>query len=166
MPMLLSQTLPSSLSVKTGLALLFALVLINPEASASYALEDWNMEVRRALPLHMKLWLGAMMIANLSSLFFVKNHVAARWVLGALIVSHIWIAVLEATGLYTVQGGQVAIGHIIVWAPAIYALYRYRQEIKLPSAYGIWACAMLFFYGVSLIFDFRDAFIWLSVQLT
>ena len=78
------------------------------------------MEARRALPSHMKLWLGAMMIANISSLVFVKNHVAARWVLGALIVSHTWIAVLEATGLYTIQGGLVAIGHIVVWAPHIY----------------------------------------------
>lgn len=164
--MIFLRLLLSNVSVKYGLALLLALAVIAPEASATYALEDWNMEARRALPLHMKLWLGAMMIANLSSLFFFKNHVAARWVLGALIVSHVWIAVLEATGLYTVQGGQVAIGHIVVWAPAIYALYRYREEIKLPSAYGVWACAMLFFYGVSLIFDFRDAFIWLSVQLT
>lgn len=143
---------------------LFALALA-AEANASYALEDWNMETRNSLPLTMKIWLGAMMAANLSSLFFIKNHVAARWVLGAQIVGHAWIAVLEASATYTVQGGQVSLGHIIVWAPAIYALYRYRSEIRLPSAYGFWACAMFFFYGVSLVFDFRDAFIWIGSQL-
>ena len=144
---------------------LLCAVIIAPEASASYALEDWNMEARRNMPLVMKLWLGAMLLTNLAALLFIRKHVAARWVLGAWLFSHAWIAILEYTGAYTVQGGLVSLGHIIVWAPAIYALYRYRDEIRLRSAYGIWASLMLFFYAVSLIFDFRDAFIWLSANL-
>ena len=146
-------------------AFIVCAVALSPEASASYALEDWNMEARRNMPLVMKLWLGAMLVTNLAAVFFVSKHVAARWVLGAWLFSHAWIAILEGTGAYTVQGGLVSLGHIIVWAPAIYALYRYRSEIQLPSAYGIWASLMLFFYGVSLIFDVRDAFIWLSANL-
>lgn len=148
-----------------SLLLLGIILIYTPDAHASYALEDWNMEARKALPLQMKLWLGAMMIANLSSLFFLKNHAPARWVFAAFFLSHLWIGFLEFTGLYTVKGGQVAIGHIVFWAPAIYALYRHRSGINLPSAYGFWACAMLFFYGVSLFFDVRDAFIWLSATL-
>ncbi|MEM6652106.1 MAG: hypothetical protein AAF582_05860 [Pseudomonadota bacterium] len=148
-----------------ALALVACALTLTPEASASYALEDWNMEARRNLPLTMKLWLGVMLITNLAAVIFVRKHVAARWVLGAWLFSHAWIALLEGTGVYTVQGGLVSLGHIIVWAPAIYALYRYRSQIELPSAYGIWASLMLFFYGVSLIFDVRDAFIWLSANL-
>ena len=68
---------------------------------------------------------------------------------------------LEITGIYTVKGGLVSLGHIVSWSPAIYALYRYRSEIRLPSANGIWACVLSFFFAVSLIFDFRDAAIWL-----
>ncbi|MEM6411103.1 MAG: hypothetical protein AAF683_06175 [Pseudomonadota bacterium] len=146
------------------LAVGFFLLLFAPEASATYALQDWNMEARRNMPLPMKVWLGGMMIANLASLFFIKNHIAARWVAGAFVVSHAWVAVLEGTGIYAVQGGQVSLGHIIFWAPAIYALYRYRDEIRLPSAYGIWACVMIFFYSVSLVFDIRDAAIWITAQ--
>lgn len=148
----------------SALVLVACALTLTPEASASYALEDWNMEARRNLPLTMKLWLAAMLITNLAAVFFVRKHVAARWVLGAWLFSHAWIAILEGTGAYTVQGGLVSLGHIVVWAPAIYALYRHRGEIKLPSAYGIWASLMLFFYGVSLIFDVRDAFIWLSAN--
>lgn len=137
-----------------------------PEAHASYALEVWNMETRNSLPPWMKVWLVCMLIANLASIAFVKNHIAARWVLGAFVLSHLWIGVFEATGIYAVQGGLVSLGHIVFWAPAIYALFKYRAEIRPPSAYGIWACIILFFYAVSLIFDFRDAAIWINAQLT
>ncbi|MEM7098860.1 MAG: hypothetical protein AAF541_11420 [Pseudomonadota bacterium] len=148
-----------------GIAVAVFLLLLPSEASASYALEEWNMDTRQNLPLVLKIWLGAMLVANLSSVFFVKNHIAARWVLSAWLVSHAWIAFLEGTGAYTVQGGLVSLGHIIVWSPAIYALYRYRADFSWPSPYGGWVCAMLVFYGVSLIFDFRDAAIWISAQL-
>ena len=149
----------------SALVFVVGMMALTPEASASYALEEWNMEARRSLPLTMKLWLAAMLITNLAAVFFVRKHVAARWVLGAWLFSHAWIAILEGTGAYAVQGGLVSLGHIIVWAPALYALYRYRSEMKLPSVYGVWASLMLFFYGVSLIFDVRDAFIWLSANL-
>ena len=136
------------------------------EASASYALEEWNMETRLSLPLYLKVWLlGALLPAHLASVFFLRNHIAARWVLGGFFLSHLWLTVVEVTGALVVHGGLVSLGHIICWSPAIYALYRYRPEIELPSAYGIWACVMLFIYGVSMFFDFRDAAIWLNAQL-
>ena len=146
-------------------ALLFTLIFFASDALASYALQDWNMDTRQSLPLGMKLWLGAMMLSNISSLFFVKNHIAARWVFGMLVASHTWVFGVEYTGLFPIQGGLVSLGHIVFWAPAIYAFYRYRSEIILPSAFGIWACIQLFFYTTSLVFDFRDAFIWISAQL-
>eukprot|EP00439_Symbiodinium_sp_Y106_P087752 s1_g288.t1 len=132
------------------------------EAGASYALAEWNMETRLGLPIYLGVWLlGVLLPANLASVFFVKNHVAARWVLGGFFCSHLWLTIVEVTGAFVVQGGLVSLGHIIFWSPAIYALYHYRSEIKLPSAYGIWACVMLVVYGVSMIFDIRDASIWL-----
>ena len=136
------------------------------EAGASYALEAWNMETRLSLPIWLGVWLlGVLLPANLASVFFVRNHVAARWVLGGFFCSHLWLTIVEVTGAFVVQGGLVSLGHIIFWSPAIYALYRYRSEIKLPSAYGIWACVMIFVYGVSMIFDVRDAAIWINARL-
>ncbi|MEP1144213.1 MAG: hypothetical protein ABJH52_10885 [Henriciella sp.] len=160
----------STIGLRFSIILCLAFVCLSiwwaPEASASYALEEWNMDTRNSLPAHMKIWLLCMLIANIASIAFVKNHIAARWVLGAFIVGHLWIGVFEATGIYAVQGGLVSLGHIVVWAPAIYALIKHRSEIVLPSAYGIWACIMFFFYGVSLVFDVRDAAIWGYAQLS
>ncbi len=136
------------------------------EAAASYALEPWNMDTRLSLPFWLGVWLlGILLPTFLASVFFVRNHIAARWVLGGFFCSHLWLTIVEVTGAFVVQGGLVSLGHIIFWSPGIYALYRYRSEIQLPSAYGIWACMIVFVYGVSMIFDVRDAAIWVNAQL-
>ena len=154
-------------------ASIFQLVLIGAtvglvsEAAASHALEAWNMETRLSLPLYLKIWLlGVLLPAHLASVFFLRDHIAARWVLGGFFCSHLWLTIVEVTGAFTVQGGLVSLGHIIFWSPAIYALYRYRSEIRLPSVYGIWACTMLFVYAVSMAFDVRDAAIWIGAQVS
>ena len=140
-------------------------IMITTAPTAPYALSDWNMTTRESLPLAMKIWLGSMLLTMIASLVFVRRYIAARWVLAAFVVGHTWIALAEGFSLFAVKGGMVSLGHIIVWAPAIYALIANRDQIKLPSAYGLWACAMLFFYSVSLIFDIRDAAIWIAAAL-
>ncbi|MGD1933600.1 MAG: hypothetical protein ACFB0Z_03675, partial [Candidatus Phaeomarinobacter sp.] len=88
-----------------------------------------------------------------------------RWVWGGLLLSHLWLTMCEVPGAFTFLGGLVSLGHIVFWSPAIYALYLYRSEIRLPSAYGIWACMMSLVFGVSMVFDVRDAAIWISAQI-
>ena len=148
------------------LCVLAATAIPVSEAAASYALEAWNMDTRMDLPIGLQVWLlGVLLPTFLSSVFFVKEHMAARWVLGGFFCSHLWLTIVEVTGAFTVQGGLVSLGHIVFWSPAIYALYRYRSEVKLPSAYGIWACMVSLVFGVSMIFDVRDAAIWISAQI-
>jgi hypothetical protein len=148
------------------LVVLAATAIPVSEAAASYALEAWNMDTRRGLPIGLQIWLlGVLLPTFLASVFFVKEHMAARWVLAGFFCSHLWLTVVEVTDAFAVQGGLVSLGHIVFWSPAIYALYRYRSEIKLPSAYGIWACMMSFVFAVSMIFDIRDAAIWISAQI-
>ena len=149
-----------------GVAAFAAGFLMAQDVMASYALEAWDMDARRNAPLYLKIWLGTKVVTNLCAVFFLAQHRAARWVLGALLVGHLWIGIVEATGAFVVQGGMVSLGHIVIWAPAIIALLRHNAEIRIPSAYGVWACAMLFFYGVSLIFDVRDATIWIGARVT
>ena len=149
---------------------LFALaalaIMITTARGAPYALEDWNMATRESLPLGMKIWLGSMLLTMVSSVFFMRRHIAARWVLAAFVIGHAWIGVAEGFGMFAVKGGMVSLGHIVIWAPAIYALIANRDQITLPSPYGVWACAMLFFYSVSLIFDIRDAAIWIIALIS
>jgi hypothetical protein len=149
------------------LVVLAATAILVSEAAAFYALEAWNMDTRRSLPIGLQIWLlGVLLPTFLASVFFVKEHMAARWVLAGFVCSHLWLTVVEVTDAFPVQGGLVSLGHIVFWSPAIYALYRYRSEIKLPSAYGIWACMMSFVFAVSMIFDIRDAAIWIGAQIT
>lgn len=142
--------------------LLWGYFAATTDVHASMALDDWNMATRNALPTYIKIWLGSMLIAHFSSIFFVRNHTPARWVLGGFVLSHAWVAYAEYSGVINLKAGMVSLGHILFWIPALLSFYRNRTDIKLPSAYGIWACVMFFFYTISLTIDVRETAILLN----
>jgi len=80
--------------------------------------------------------------------------------LGCFIASHAVVFGIEYSASHLLYGGMVSLSHVIFWIPALAALYRYRHETKASSGYQIWVGAILFFYSISLIFDLRDATIW------
>jgi len=133
-----------------------AAILSAPDAYALSATEEWDAAARAALPLHIKVWLGAMMLTNVAAIGFLKNHVAARWVFGGFVVSHGLVMVMWAMG-QTVLAGQVSLFHILFWTPGAIMLLRRRSEIQYPSAYAIWATLSLIFYFGSMVVDVRDA---------
>ena len=138
-----------------------AAILSAPDAYALSATEEWDAAARAALPVHIKVWLGAMMLTNIAAIGFLKNHVAARWVFGGFVVSHGLVMVMWAMG-QTVLAGQVSLFHIIFWTPGAIMLLRRRSEIQYPSAYAIWATLSLIFYFVSLVVDVRDAVLFIQ----
>ena len=143
---------------------LFVLLFV-PEAQALSALDAWNAEARDNLPTPVKVWLGLMMLTNLASVAFLKNHLASRWVFAGFVLSHALVMYLWAQET-TVLAGQVSLFHILFWTPGAIFLLRRRSEIRLPSAYGIWATASLFFYFGSMLFDVRDAILFLQHTIT
>lgn len=144
---------------------LFGAAMLNaPEAYALSATEEWDAAARAALPAHIKVWLGAMMLTNLAAIGFLKNHVAARWVFGGFVVSHGLVMVMWAMG-QTVLAGQVSLFHIIFWTPGTIMLLRRRSEIQYPSAYAIWATLSLIFYFGSMFVDVRDAVLFIQHAL-
>jgi len=52
--------------------------------------------------------------------------------------------------------------HIVFWTPGMIFLILRRSEIKLPSAYGVWAILSLIFYFGSMIFDVPDAIVFIQ----
>ena len=148
---------------KTYAALLIALavLLISPAAHAVTALEEWNAAARDALATPVKVWLGLMMLTNIAAIGFLKNHVAARWVFAGFVISHGLVIAMSAQGM-SVLAGQVSLFHIIFWTPGMIMLLRRRSEIQYPKAYGIWATLSLIFYFGSMIFDVRDASIYIQ----
>lgn len=142
--------------------LIWGLFAATTNLHSSMALNDWNMEARNALPTYIKIWLASMLVAHFSSVFFVRKHNPARWVLGGFLLSHLWVAYAEYSDVIDLKAGLVSFGHIVFWLPAIISFYRNRAGITLSSAYGIWACIMFFYYAVSLTIDVREATIFFS----
>lgn len=140
-----------SLISVTAAALIFA-----PSALAISALDEWNNETRAALAIPVKIWLGLMMLTNIAALGFLKNHVASRWVFSGFVLSHAVGIIMVMQGM-TLLAGQVSLLHIVFWTPGMIFLILRQAEIKLPSAYGVWAILSLVFYFGSMIFDVPDA---------
>lgn len=146
------------LRVLAPLSLVCLIALVTaPAAQALSALDEWNAAARDALPVSVKVWLGLMMLTNIAALAFVRKHIAARWVFLGFLISHAIVMVMWAQGVQ-VLAGQVSLFHIIFWTPGAVALILKRAEMKLPSAYGLWAALSLVFYFGSMMIDVRDAF--------
>lgn len=152
------------MALQVATFLLAAAVLSAPDAYALSATEEWDAAARAALPVHIKVWLGAMMLTNIAAIGFLKNHVAARWVFGGFVVSHGLVMAMWAMG-QTILAGQVSLFHIIFWTPGAIMLLRRRCEIQYPSAYAIWATLSLIFYFGSMLVDVRDATLFIQHAL-
>ncbi|MEO1407109.1 MAG: hypothetical protein AAFV54_11540 [Pseudomonadota bacterium] len=136
-------------------------IWLSPEAFALSALEEWNTAARIALPAHIKVWLGAMMLTNIAAIGFLKRRAAARWVFAGFVLSHGLVVVMGALG-QTVLAGQVSLFHVIFWTPGAMMLIKHRKDIQYPSAYAIWVTLSLIFYFGSMLVDVRDAAIFLQ----
>ncbi|MEP1142648.1 MAG: hypothetical protein ABJH52_02920 [Henriciella sp.] len=140
----------------SAFSVIAAALIFVPSAFAISALDEWNNETRIALATPVKIWLGLMMLTNIAALGFLKNHVASRFVFAGFVLSHAVGAVMVMQGM-GLLAGQVSLLHVIFWTPGMIFLILHRAEIKLPSAYGVWAILSLTFYFGSMIFDVPDA---------
>lgn len=148
----------------SALSVIAAALIFAPSALAISALDEWNNEARVALAMPVKIWLVLMMLTNIAALGFLKNHVASRWVFAGFILSHAVgiVMVMQGMGLLA---GQVSLLHIVFWTPGMIFLILRRAEIKLPSAYAVWAILSLIFYFGSMIFDVPDAIVFVRHAL-
>ena len=146
-----------------GIILVAALLDLAFNNRGTIALGDWNMEVRRALPLSHKLWLGGLMAVHLSSLLFARRHVAARWVFGGFALSHLLIAYVEATGLFAMVSGMISLEHVLTFIPGLIAIYATRSEIRWPGAYAVWVGTVVALYSGLLWNDLPDLLVWVRM---
>jgi hypothetical protein len=153
--------------LKTRLGLLFCLVAITgiflavTGIGGSPALGLWNNETRTNLPIWMMVWLSFLALTFLASVIFAWRHTAARWVLASFIGSHVATIAIESTEGMVLRAGLVSLLHVVFWTPGLIALLTDQAQIKLSSAYGVWASVLLFVYAVAFTFDVRDGVVWL-----
>jgi len=136
------------------------------EAPVPHALETWDNAARTSLPIWLMAWLGFLVLTFLASLFFVKAHVAARIALAGFVVSHALVIAIEQGELLPLSKGLVSVTHAIGWTPALVAMLRELGRSERRTRYGWWCRQMLFVLVVALIFDYRDAGMYLYYRLT
>jgi hypothetical protein len=122
----------------------------------------WNEEARASLPILTQRWIIFMLATFALGLLFVRDHVAARWMVGAVVVSHLSsAAVILLLGPEHLKVGIIAIEHVIFWTPAaLYLLFKGAPTGRAPL-YRVWRYAALSVAAISLIFDYRDAALFL-----
>lgn len=147
-----SGRLSAAISCLLCLALIFG-----PDPIATSAFESWVMGPSLNGYAPTNVWLLAYLTANVISVRFVRQYVAARWILASFVISHVWAIAVAANGAL---GAAVLPGLCLCWAAASFAVYRYRADFRLPSAYGIWVIATLLLYLAAIKFEVRDVFVW------
>ncbi len=125
----------------------------------------WNEEARAASPLWVQWWIIFMLCTFFAGLLFVRTHLAARWIVASVVVSHLAsAAVLLVFGPTALTVGVIAINHVVFWTPAaLYLAFRGAPTMSAP-VYGGWRYLMLAVITFSLVFDYRDAAIFLFTE--
>ena len=100
-----------------------------------------------------------------AGLLFVKNHTAARWMVAAVVGSHLASAFfLFVLGPETLKVGVIAINHVVFWTPAAVYLALKGAPGQSAPLYAAWRYLALGVAAFSLIFDFRDAGLFLFTR--
>ncbi len=121
------------------------------------ALQVWNSEGSDNLPLGLIIWLAALQIVLVSSVLFVRHHVAARWLLAGYVSRYVVGAALINFELATMLAGLSALMHVVFWMPGFVLLCIRRPIMQDRSVFAIWASLATVMIFISFIFDFRDA---------
>ena len=105
------------------------------------------------MPTHLKLWVGALIGANLVAPLFLLEHVEAR---ATLAVGLFGMALMTAlTGRYGLSR-IVGVGHV-GWVPLLVFLVAAAVETPATTGFGLWLRAVIVLDAVSLVFDAVDA---------
>jgi len=106
-----------------------------------------------------------MVATFISGIFFVKNHVTARWVVGCMVTGMIFGVIAEKAFGVPNYSGFIALVHVVFWSPALYHLLTKRPFLGQSSTFTIWSGVITFVICFSFIFDIRDAVIYLDHAL-
>ena len=103
-----------------------------------------------------KVWMDWMLLIFAASLVFVWKYPAARWALGAFVLS-----ALLGLAIFTLtrEPHLIGISHVVLWGPLSVYLYKQvvsRPQFKPKSLFGIWVLLLLGTIVISLVFDIRD----------
>lgn len=137
--------------------LLCLALIIGPDPMATAAFGSWTLDLNFERYVPKSVWLTIYLIANITSVRFVRRYHAARWVLAGFILSHVWAVTLS---MMSANDAVFFAGLCFCWAGVAFAVYLHRHEIRWPSVYGIWVITTLLLYILAIKFEVRDVFVW------
>ena len=153
------------LSVLAGAMLLSTICVAQEPLHGHGALQVFDELGWQNTPRWVQVWIAIMGASFVSSVFFIRHHPPARWVLGCFLTG--LMASWSVTTLFGWQplSGLIAALHLIFWTPALLRLMQERAIRDAVTAYSIWATWMTAVILFSFVFDLRDAWIYLNHQL-
>ena len=122
--------------------------------------EEMNTQTS-ALPQWVQVWMNWMSLVLLSSVFFVKNHKEARWVLAATLFTFpVALVIFHFKPSIHLFG----IAHLLLWLPlCTYLLRRWKcsgeAKYQTLNPFRVWITLALLTMAISLIFDVRDLYL-------
>jgi len=122
----------------------------------------WTPEARAAAPQWVQLWILFMFAVTGVGLLLVWKHRMAWWMVGAFIASHIASGLeILLLGPERLTVGLIALNHCVFWTPAAVVFYRRTRGTGAATLFGGWRWVALATTAFSLVFDFRDAALFL-----
>lgn len=129
-------------------------------AKGHEALEIFDAQGWKNSPTWVMVWVVFMALTFFAGLFFVRNHLIARWVVGGFIAGAILLQIAQAMGV-VILSGTIAFIHIIAWSPALYQLLTKRPFLTAEKgAFKTWSGVITATIIFSFIFDIRDSIIY------
>jgi len=105
------------------------------------------------MPMHLQLWVVALVGANIAAPLFFVQHLEAQLTLAAGLLGLASMSVL--TGRFGFSR-IVGLGHI-AWLPLIVFLISGVGDTTASSPFGLWIRSVIVLDSISLAFDFVDA---------
>jgi len=105
------------------------------------------------MPIHLQLWVVALVGANIVAPLFFIQHLEAQLALAAGLLGLASMSVL--TGRFGFSR-IVGLGHI-AWLPLIVFLISGVGDTSVSSPFGLWIRTVIVLDSISLAFDFVDA---------
>ena len=105
------------------------------------------------MPLHLQLWVGMLIGANIVAPLFFLGHVEAQATLAAgLIGMTLMTALTGRFGFSRIVG----LGHV-AWLPLLAFLVGGVAEVPATTGFGLWLRTVIVLDAISLVFDAVDA---------
>lgn len=113
----------------------------------------------RRLPVWVQCWVGLLAVANSLWLFLLDTPTGVLTGVAAIFVLLTNLPIMYVTGG---MSKLMSIPHLLAWIPLeVYLIGSLLGNAPMQPAEAFYASGLLIINGISLGFDFRDAWLWL-----